>query len=165
MQSTADPRAAVLARLRRAMRALGTLSEILEHPATCDAVAADAIAWAERVCCAVESKPDRWRHMELVDAIAMMADSRLIPVENIGAFGMAWGFDSSAFAAAVEAWRACDDHPRHGKGAGRPPSKWEPAAAALRSAGVLPPTPDTLRRQYEDWRRDRVRGPQDPRSS
>jgi hypothetical protein len=158
MQDAADPRAAALARIRRAIRALGTLSEILEHPATCEAVAADTIAWADRVCGAVESKPDRWRHMELVDAIAMMADSRLIPRENIGPFGAAWGFDPAAFAAAVDAWRACDDHPGHGKGIGRPPSKWEPVAAALRSAGVPPPTPDTLRRQHEDWRRDRARG-------
>lgn len=158
MQSTADPRAAALARIRRAIRTLGRLGELLEHPATSEAVAADAIAWAEGVCRAVESKPDRWRHMELVDAIAMMADSRLIPVENVGTFGTAWGFDPSAFAAAVVAWRACDDHPRHGDGTGGPPSKWEPVAAALRSAGVPPPTPDTLRRQHEDWRRERAPG-------
>jgi hypothetical protein len=148
-------RSAMLARARRVIQHLETLAEIIEQPTAAAAVVADAVAAVDRVCAALET-PDKERNMHLVDAVALAAEFRR---QGVAITGEGWGFAPQAFRAAVDAWLASDEHPKRGPGRGRAPAKWKHVAAALRSAGASPPDADTLRRQHEDWRRDRARRP------
>jgi hypothetical protein len=98
-------------------------------------------------------RPGSRRLMDLVDAIGLCASSGLA-LESVRNVGGGWGFNPDALHAAVKAWRA--PLPK-GRGSGRTSSLWRLVHAAVRSAGAEPPSPESLRKAHERWRRARGR--------
>ena len=153
MKGVRPPREDAVARVRSTIRGLEILAGMIEDPSLNGEPLWDAIDIAEYVSDAMLHVPESRRMMRLVDAIGMYADSHLTG-DALGRVGGGYGFEPAAFRAAVEAWRA---PPTHGRGAGRTRTLWPVVAGALRSAGVAPPAPDSIRKEHERWRRARGR--------
>jgi hypothetical protein len=146
-------RAEALDRIRRAVLRLNHMAERIADPAYDGEPLADDIARADCVFEVITTQPASRRAMDLVDAIGLCADSG-VQLERVGALAGGWSFDPEALRAAVKAWRA---PPPRGRGSGRTATLWPLVADALRSAGVAPPSPESLRKEHERWRKARGR--------
>jgi hypothetical protein len=148
-----DRQREAIARIRDMRLALDALARMIAELPKGEALE-DALALVSAAHGALTRKPDHRRNMELCDAIGLVAASGIEPEGEIGS---GWGFEPAAFRAAVVAWRA---PMRRGRGGGQRRILGRLVHEALRSAGATPPSPESLLKQHERWRK--ARGRQSP---
>ncbi len=140
-----------LERIGYSLRCLEHMAARIRDPTYQGEGLVDDITLAALVHVSITQRPAMRRMMDLVDAIGLYAEIGG-PIENVR--GAQYGFEPEAFRAAVKAWRA---RPTRGRGSGRTAPLWPLVAEAVRSAGIQPPAPETIRKEHERWRKARGR--------